>query len=389
VKDLRGTRTAPQSGASAKLVGLSLPRFFASLLLFGSIFLAGCEKKSLSKTELRAVTDEIVSAAQRIAGRKSEITIRPQVQPSRSGAPAQVTADNIYISLTDPAQASAFKEALQEIARRHKLSIAESSAGGVIRYDLSRDQNRTHAIHVVTPLASGSRTPASRSRANPMLAIILDDMGHDRAAADSLLALPFPLTISILPHLPLSAEVAEEAYRRGDQILLHLPMEPEAEAENSEGVPREEIELRVGMNPEQVNSALEGMLETVPHAAGVNNHEGSRATADLPLMQALMPALRERNLFFIDSRTTAATVAYDAARRDGVPAASRKVFLDDTPSKEAVLAQLQLAAQDASRDGSAIAIGHPRPATVAALAQGVPELEARGIRLVFASELVR
>jgi polysaccharide deacetylase 2 family uncharacterized protein YibQ len=389
VADLRGTRTAPQSGVWTNLLGSSRPRFFASLLVIGSIFLAGCEKKSLSKTELRTVTDEIVGAAQRIAGRKSEITIRPQVQPSRSGAPAQLAADNIYISLTDPAQASAFEQALQEIARRHKLSIAESSAGGVIRYDLSRDQNRTHAIHVVTPLAAGSRTPASRLRANPMLAIILDDMGHDRAAADSLLALPFPLTISILPHLPLSAEVAEEAYRRGDQILLHLPMEPEAEAENSEGVPREEIELRVGMNPDQVNSALEGMLETVPHAAGVNNHEGSRATADLPLMQALMPALRGRNLFFIDSRTTAATVAYDAARRDGVPAASRKVFLDDTPSKEAVLAQLQLAAQDASRDGSAIAIGHPRPATVAALSQGVPELEARGIRLVFASELVR
>jgi polysaccharide deacetylase 2 family uncharacterized protein YibQ len=387
VTDLRGTPTAPRSDAPTNLLGLNRSRFFASLVVIGSIFLTGCGRKSLSKTEFRAVTDEIVGAAQRIAGRKSEITIRPQVQPSRSGAPAQL--DNIYISLADPSEASAFEHALQEIARRHKLSIAEFSAGGVIRYDLSRDQNRTHAIHVVTPLAVGSRTPASRLRVNPMLSIILDDMGHDRAAADSLLALPFPLTISILPHLPLSAEVAEEAYRRGDQILLHLPMEPEAEAENPDGVPREEIELRVGMNPDQVNSALEGMLETVPHAAGVNNHEGSRATADLPLMQALMPALRERKLFFIDSRTTAATVAYDAARRDGVPAASRKVFLDDTPSKEAVLGQLQLAAQDASRDGSAIAIGHPRPATVAALAQGVPELEARGIRLVFASDLVR
>ena len=387
--DLRGTLTAPRSDPWTNLLRSSGAGFFATLVVIGSIFLAGCEKKSLSNTELRAVTDEIVGAAQRIAGRKSEITIRPEIQPSRPGAPAQLAADNIYISLTDPSQSSAFEQALREIARRHKLSITEFSAGGVIRYDLSRDQNRTHAIHIVTPLAVGSHPPTSRLRANPMLAIILDDMGHDRAAADSLLALPFPLTISILPHLPLSAEVAEEAYRRGDQILLHLPMEPEAETENSEGVTREEIELRVGMNPDQVNSALEGMLETVPHAAGVNNHEGSLATADLPLMQALMPALRERKLFFIDSRTTAATVAYDAARRAGVPAASRKVFLDDTPSKEAILAQLQLAARDASRDGSAIAIGHPRPATVAALAQGVPELESRGIRLVFASDLVQ
>jgi len=106
-------------------------------------------------------------------------------------------------------------------------------------------------------------------------------------------------------------------------------------------------------------------------------------------MDALMPALRGRNLFFIDSRTTAATVAYDAAERAGVPAASRKVFLDDVPTKDAILAQLALAARDASRDGSAIAIGHPHAATIAALAEGVPELEARGVRLVLVSDLVR
>ncbi len=129
------------------------------------------------------------------------------------------------------------------------------------------------------------------------------------------------------------------------------------------------------------------MLDTVPHAAGVNNHQGSRATADPALMAALMPALRDRGLFFIDSRTTAATVAYAAAERSGVRAASRKVFLDDTPTREAVLAQLDLAARDAIRDGSAIAIGHPHAETIAALAESLPRLEARGIRLVFASQL--
>ena len=385
---LRGTLTAPPSDSRSDLRRFRRTGFFTPLIAILVIFLAGCGKKSLSKTELRAVTEEVVSAAQRVTGRKSEITIRPQVPSAPYGALVSLAADNIYISLVDPGQAGPLRQALAEIARRHKLSIVEFSTAGVIRYDFSRDGIHTHSIHVVTPLAVRSRLPVPPLRGNPQLAIILDDMGHDRAAADSLLALPFPLTISILPHLPLSAEVAEEAFRRGDQILLHLPMEPEPPAGGSEGVTREEIELRVGMNPDQVKAAVEGMLETVPHAAGVNNHEGSRATADLPLMEALMPALRDRNLFFIDSRTTAATVAYDAAERAGVRASSRKVFLDDTPSKEAILAQLQLAAKDASRDGSAIAIGHPRPTTIAALAQGVPELEARGIHLVFASDLV-
>ena len=131
------------------------------------------------------------------------------------------------------------------------------------------------------------------------------------------------------------------------------------------------------------------MLETVPHAAGVNNHEGSRATADLPLMQALMPALRDRNLFFIDSRTTAATVAYDAAERAGVPAASRKVFLDDTPTKEAILAQL--ATRRARRLPRRLRHRHrpSAPGNHRRARPGRPELEARGIRLVFASDLVR
>jgi polysaccharide deacetylase 2 family uncharacterized protein YibQ len=91
----------------------------------------------------------------------------------------------------------------------------------------------------------------------------------------------------------------------------------------------------------------------------------------------------------VDSRTLASTVAYDTAERLGVRAASRKVFLDDSATPEAILKQLELAARDAERDGSAIAIGHPRPDTIAALAQGLPRLESRGIRLVFVSELVQ
>ena len=125
------------------------------------------------------------------------------------------------------------------------------------------------------PRIAAARTCFARERGTRNLAIILDDLGYDRAAADSLLALPFPLTVSVIPHLPLSTEVAEEAYRRGDQVLLHLPMESE-----SQDVKHESVELRVGMNSQQVESALAAMLETVPHAAGVNNHQGSRATAD-------------------------------------------------------------------------------------------------------------
>jgi uncharacterized protein len=231
--------------------------------------------------------------------------------------------------------------------------------------------------------ARRERTRTEKGLHGPRLAIIIDDMGNDPAEAKSVLALPFPLTASVLPHLQYSAQTADEAWRRGDQVILHLPMQP-----IEDGAKDEPIELRPGMSETQVQSTLAGMLATVPHAIGVNNHEGSRATADPQLMAELMPLLRARGLFFIDSRTTAATVAYDAAERAGVRAASRKVFLDDTPTRDAVVAQLDLAARDAIHDGSAIAIGHPHPQTIAALAEGVPQLERRGIHVVFASDLV-
>jgi uncharacterized protein len=218
----------------------------------------------------------------------------------------------------------------------------------------------------------------------PRLAIIIDDMGNDPGQTRDVVKLPFPLTASVMPHREYSSRTADEVWRRGDQVMLHLPMQP-----IDDGAQSEKIELRVGMSADQVRSVLAGMLADVPHAVGVNNHEGSRATADPKLMAELMPELRKRGLFFIDSRTTAATVAYEAAERAGVRAASRKVFLDDVPTRKAVLAQLDLAARDAERDGSAIAIGHPHPETIAALAEGVPRLERRGIHLVFASQLTR
>lgn len=165
--------------------------------------------------------------------------------------------------------------------------------------------------------------------------------------------------------------------------MLHLPMEFEGNAAKPEAV-----ELRVGMGAGEVDRLLGQMLEAVPHAAGINNHEGSRATTDPALMADVMAVLRERNLFFIDSRTTAATVAYDAARQAGVRAASRNVFLDDIETREAILRQIELAERDAAKEGSAIAIGHPHPVTIAALEQALPQLKARGVRLVFASALV-
>jgi uncharacterized protein len=217
----------------------------------------------------------------------------------------------------------------------------------------------------------------------PKLAIILDDVGGDAGAVDEIFALHYPLTLSILPNHPHSTEIAEEAHRRGYQVMLHLPMESVAN-ETAEAQ-----ELRPGMATSEISRTLDAMLRTVPHASGVNNHQGSRATSDEKLMSELMPLLRSHQLFFIDSRTTAATVAYGAAQAAGVRCAFRNVpFLDDVQDVGAVRRQLELAAKDARAKGQAIAIGHPHPATLRALQQFLPEAQAEGIRLVHASDLV-
>jgi uncharacterized protein len=226
--------------------------------------------------------------------------------------------------------------------------------------------------------------PRSNARAGaPRLAIILDDFGTDRSAADSVFALPYPLTLSFLPFHPNSREIAEEAHRRGYQIMLHLPMQslgnemPESQ------------QLHSGMSPSQISEVVGAMLQNIPYVVGVNNHQGSLATTDGPLMTDLMTILREHNLFFIDSRTTAATVAYSAAQDARVRCAFRNVpFLDDVEEVSAIRKQLRLALRDSQEKGEAIAIGHPHPETLRALSEFLPQAEAQGVHLVHASDLV-
>lgn len=353
-------------------------------LFLAMAFLAsGCQKRSSRKSELRSITRDLVAAAQKAGGRDAEIVIRPEMG-ARQGERARLVADDIFINLPDAAKAPAVEGALDRVAARYHLAhVPHSSSSDVIRFDYLLDGRRTQSIHITMAKSANANRTGAEPVSGARLAIIIDDLGSDLAPAEALLKIRYPLTLSILPSQPHSKEIADEAFRGGDQVMLHLPMEFEGNSAKPEA-----IELRVGMGAGEVDRLLGQMLEAVPHAAGINNHEGSRATTDPALMADVMAVLRQRNLFFIDSRTTAATVAYDAARQAGVRAASRKVFLDDVETREAILGQIEIAGRDAAKEGSAIAIGHPHPATIAALEQALPQLKARGVRLVFASALV-
>jgi len=226
--------------------------------------------------------------------------------------------------------------------------------------------------------------PTPHATSGPRLAIVLDDLGSDSGAAEAIFALREPLTLSVLPFHAHSTEIAEEAKSRGYEVMLHLPMQavgnelPEAQ------------QLYSGMSDDELRRSVENMLKSVPTAIGVNNHEGSLATTDEKLMMELMALLKQRGFFFIDSRTTAATVAFDSAGKAGVRRGFRNVpFLDDVQQVPAIEKQFELAIHGAKEKGAAIAIGHPHPETLQALKEILPRAEARGVHLVFVSELVR
>ena len=297
--------------------------------------------------------------------------------------------DSLEVTLSSEAsagdrktQAARLLHALNDVAQRRKLQlVSRNDTGDSSSIYFGYGSRTTHSIAV---RYAGSPHPVRNASAGgPRLAIILDDFGSDRAAAESVFAIPYPLTISILPHHEHSKEIADEALRRGYQVMLHLPMQSVLNESP------EKEELRPGMSGAQVESMLGEMIESVPNAVGVNNHQGSEATSDPALMNELMPALRNWNLFYVDSRTTAATVAYDTAQRDGVPTAFRNVpFLDDVEEAGAVQKQLQLALRGAKSKKTAIAIGHPHPSTLQALREFLPTVGTSGVKLVFVSELV-
>jgi uncharacterized protein len=217
------------------------------------------------------------------------------------------------------------------------------------------------------------------------IAIVIDDLGNELAPAKRIAAWREPVAGAVLPGLRWSAASAQALSRGGKEVLLHLPMEPA-------GYPRVRpgpgVILRA-QSDEDIVRTLEEDLASVPGVVGVNNHMGSAATADPRVMRTVARVLAGRGLFFLDSRTTDATVAERAAEDAAVPAAHRRVFLDDVATESAVSAQLDELLRRSEKEGSAVAIGHPYRATLAVLERRLPELANQGVRLVTVRELVK
>jgi polysaccharide deacetylase 2 family uncharacterized protein YibQ len=216
------------------------------------------------------------------------------------------------------------------------------------------------------------------------VAIVMDDMGNSLEALDELVDLGESVTISVLPYSLHSRETAEIAHREGIEVLLHLPLESLNNHDSETGM---EGLIRSGMSEAEVRKIMADNLDQVPYIKGVNNHMGSKVTADEALMRIILEPLKEKGLFFLDSRTSGKSVAFAVARNMGIPAESRQVFLDADGKSELIKERLLELFRLAQKEGRAIGICHPFRETLQTLKENFHLLKDYGLEAVFASEL--
>jgi polysaccharide deacetylase 2 family uncharacterized protein YibQ len=220
---------------------------------------------------------------------------------------------------------------------------------------------------------------------NVLIAIVIDDLGMDVKQAREVLSLPANLTLAVMPGLPQSRQVAELATQSKHDVLIHLPME----YRGKNGKPAPGM-LRSDMTPMEFLTTVSDDVGSVPGAIGINNHEGSSLTENKEAMKFLMAELKARNLMFLDSFTSSKSVAYATAKEFGLKTARRDVFLDnngDDPSS--IRKQLDELIEVARKNGKAIGIGHPHPATISELRKWLAEADSQGVKIVPMSKLIQ
>lgn len=232
----------------------------------------------------------------------------------------------------------------------------------------------------------GPKVPAPRAEpaAAYRVAIVFDDAGGSLADVEAIIEIGRPVAVAVLPGLAYSGEVARRARAAGLEVLLHLPIEADDDTKAlGPGA------VTVAMSDDEIRAAVRAGLASVPGAVGVNNHMGSKGTADRRVVRAILEVVRDRHLFFLDSRTTVETVVEPVAAELGVPVARRLVFLDNDEHEVAIREQVRRLVATARERGTAIAIGHAPRQTPRIVAGMVEEIERAGVAIVPVSTLMR
>ena len=216
------------------------------------------------------------------------------------------------------------------------------------------------------------------------IVLIIDDFGYrNDLISDGFLELEVPITCAIIPGHSQSQKFAKKALNAGKEVIIHMPMESSVATSGEE-----EYKIKIGMTSEEIEWRINEVLNEIPEAVGMNNHQGSRATTDSKIMSVVASVLKNRDKYFLDSRTVSNTVGEKSMRAIGVPTASRHVFLDNDSSIDKISTQLDELAAFAKKRGLGIGIGHARPNTLKVLQDKIPELLKVGYKFEFVSNAV-
>ncbi|GIP39277.1 hypothetical protein J31TS4_25570 [Paenibacillus sp. J31TS4] len=234
---------------------------------------------------------------------------------------------------------------------------------------------------------SGEESSAGYTDPVKRVAIVIDDAGNSMKGTKEMLALPFKLTIAVMPFLSSTKEDAEAAFRAGHDVIVHLPMEPKSGKKSWLGPGA----ITTDMTDEQIRAAVRAALDDVPHAIGINNHMGSKATGDPRVIHAVLEVCRERGVFFLDSHTNYRSIVSKVAREVGVPSLDNHLFLDDVKSKSHMEKQFTQIREHLKVHEPCIAIGHVGAGgqkLAEVLGERVPEMTiSQGVRFVGVREL--
>lgn len=232
--------------------------------------------------------------------------------------------------------------------------------------------------------SSAAEQQNKTAAASYYVAIIIDDLGYKLTQDQRAVNLPGQVTYAFLPHTPHVKTLAETVNARGNDIMLHLPMQAMMETFYlGPGA------LTNDMSEQAFRESVIESIRSIPHIKGVNNHMGSLITSQADSMQWLMAELAQTDLYFVDSRTTVETLAEQTANQYQIKNTRRNVFLDHELNRPAIEFQFNRLIALAKKHGSAVAIGHPFKQTLDVLEEKIPQLKTAGIRLIPVSELIQ
>jgi len=218
--------------------------------------------------------------------------------------------------------------------------------------------------------------------------IIIDDLGNQYKPCLPLIRSKYSITLSILPACPFSRKIAEEGHALGHEIILHIPMESWNTESNMRELKSDRMLLTTAMKPEELTAVLESMINSVPHIMGISNHMGSKFTEDSSRMEVLVKTLKNKNLCFVDSRTTKDSKGFMLAKKHGVASVERKIFLDNERTYEGTVNQLINLMEAGKKQEYAVGIGHPYPTTIKALTEMMPSFKENNVEIVKLSEML-